>query len=81
MNGENIAIRKIRDQNGLEPSDGKGFHEGLVWDDIILNASQLANGATSPDRVSIQGGLIGAGFAGGVTGAESLYGSRTVSAK
>ena len=74
MNGENIALRKVRDSDGFEPTDGKGFHEGLVWDDIIIPPSGLAAVQNIPGRITIKGGLQGYGFDGGST-TEELNGS------
>lgn len=47
--------------------------EAGVWDDIILNATNLRPGATPPAYAAFKGGIFGARFDAGV--ADEVYGS------
>lgn len=75
MAGYTIVVNEVT-ATGQQVRDsvGQGFHDEVVWDDIILNPESLGTGASAPDLTTFVGNTRAYAFNGATT-LEQLYGS------
>lgn len=64
INGEIATIDQVNE------SVGQGYHDIVVWDDIIISPATLSGGNTRPDRITLVSNIDAYGFNGDNTTEE-----------